>query len=697
MEVFRMIQFLGPTGTRLRRALPAAILFAMLASLVVTLPALAVHDTGKFQLDGDASSLTQPPSPYPQATDDWDKVCHQYANPAEPSCLAYSNTSGATSGLWANDGSLNASIFTGGGSKDPQDISNWAWKDAGGLPDKDNLLHAFAVRYSLPTALSCPSPTPTCDVIYFGSDRLDNSGDAQQGFWFLQNNIGLGSNSVGGGSGFTGVHKNGDILVISDFSNGGTTSTITVYQWDSTVSGNLRLMETSTSANCSTVPAGDSFCGIVNSITITMPWSFTDKSGTPKNGALNGEFYEAGINLSAIGLGGECFSNMVAETRSSTSTTATLKDFVLGTFGKCTSGIVTTPSISGSTPIGTGGSLSGVTDKAVVTVTGASSFGGTVTFHLCGPADLAPNQTQSTCDTSGTLIGLQPKPVSPPSPRTVTSDSATITSAGNYCWRADYSGDSVAGVPASSDSSSTECFTVTPMTPTLTTKAGTSPVSLGSAITDTAKLNGTANEPGSTVINPITPGGAAAGTITFTLVGPDCSSVPSGFLAIVVNVSGDSNTAYTASFTPTAAGVYTWKAVYSGDLPNTLGASATACPDANEAVTVQAQPTISTAQTFTVKDSATISATSGGDLAGTLRFRLYPNGDCGGTTTLVDQSFTNISGPSPLTRETTPVTITTSQTTLSWLVEWSNTNPLQKDVTSTCATENASLSINNGS
>ena len=44
------------------------------------------------------------------------------------------------------------------------------------------------------------------DVLFFGSDRLDNSGDAQQGFWFFQNPIALGSNSVGGGTGFTGVH-----------------------------------------------------------------------------------------------------------------------------------------------------------------------------------------------------------------------------------------------------------------------------------------------------------------------------------------------------------------------------------------------------------------------------------------------------------------------------------------------------------
>ena len=59
----------------------------------------------------------------------------------------------------------------------------------------------------------------TCEVLFFGSDRFDNSGDAQQGFWFFQNTITLGR--PGGEAQFTGVHKAGDLLVISDFSNGG--------------------------------------------------------------------------------------------------------------------------------------------------------------------------------------------------------------------------------------------------------------------------------------------------------------------------------------------------------------------------------------------------------------------------------------------------------------------------------------------
>ena len=93
------------------------------------------------------------------------------------------------------------------------------------MPDKDNLQHGFAARYSIPeSGIVSGGLEPTnCEVLYFGSDRFDNSGDAQQGFWFFQNQITL-DQRLGGGQNFIGVHENGDLLIISDFSNGGTKS-----------------------------------------------------------------------------------------------------------------------------------------------------------------------------------------------------------------------------------------------------------------------------------------------------------------------------------------------------------------------------------------------------------------------------------------------------------------------------------------
>ena len=160
----------GPTGSRRRRWLFLCTTMAAIALAVLFIPsAFAVHDTGAFQLDGNASSATQPIGA--PATDDWDHVCHQVLG---SNCSTTSDTSGATAVSWSADcpagqsgencGNLNATIFTGGGSKDPQNISSWAWKDgAGGLPDKDNLLHGFAAQYSLtgPTVPAGVRTAPT--------------------------------------------------------------------------------------------------------------------------------------------------------------------------------------------------------------------------------------------------------------------------------------------------------------------------------------------------------------------------------------------------------------------------------------------------------------------------------------------------------------------------------------------------------
>src|SRR5262249_34637917 len=152
----------------LRKCCTALFLVSALISGVFYIPsALAVHLL-VFELDGDATHVT---------AHDWDQVWNDSkTNPA-------GTTSGATALSFVTETNLNASIFTGGGSKDPQDVNQWAWKDgAGGLPDKDNLLHAFAARYSLdPTAFdgNCPNgtggpgeptwdPTKKCEVLYFG-------------------------------------------------------------------------------------------------------------------------------------------------------------------------------------------------------------------------------------------------------------------------------------------------------------------------------------------------------------------------------------------------------------------------------------------------------------------------------------------------------------------------------------------------
>ncbi len=659
-----------------------AVSAAVVAMSIAIPAALAVHDTGAFELDGNAVNGAAP-------GDDWDNVCHQVTKTQPtPLCTSASDTTGATAVDWVAEPNLNSSIFTGGGSKDPIDVNKWAWKDgAGGLPDKDNLLHSFAARYT----------TNQGEVLYFGSDRLDNSGDAQQGFWFFQNPIALGSNSVGGGTGFTGVHKAGDVLVVTDFSNGGTTSTITVYAWDPTCTkttgstagtcgdANLRIKGTSNNANCASAAASDQFCGIVNPTNgTTAPWPYTDKSGNDTY--LQGEFFEGGVNLTALGLGDRCFSTVASETRSSTSTTATLKDFVLGGFGTCGSKVTTQSSETGSISIGTG-SVS-VSDSATVQVTGVTTWSGTVQFSLKGPLGSALETTAN--------IGT-PKNVSNTTP-TVQSDTASVTAAGDYCWSAKFTSGTT-GVPDGVDDTKNECFTVTPVTPALPTTAGDDVV-LGKPVTDTAALGGTSNQPGTPAINPTTAGAKAGGTITFTLLKDDCTTLATGTGTNPqsVQVNGD-GTYGPVSFTPDAAGTYHWKAVYApatGD-PNNLGSTFNGdCSESNETVVVTSvASSMSSAQSFIPNDSATVSAPAGGDLAGTVTFKLFESSDCSGTA--IYTKNVSVSGPSPKTVSTDNTTVSTTAANVSWEVSYDSTNSAQRDIPATCLEKTALAIANDGS
>lgn len=721
---------------------------AAIAMAVLFIPsAFAVHDTGAFELDGNATAAT---------TDDWDRVCYQVAVNGGATAAAATAQCTATQGLgsantgaaWVNDGALNATIFTGGGSKDPSDISGWAWKtDTGGLPDKDNLIHSYAAEYSLAGTASggtCPNGTDlappvgnnsfdstvNCRVLYFGSDRYDNSGDAQQGFWFFQNKVGTST----GGS-FSGVHKNGDVLVISDFSNGGTTSTITVYKWDSTCKkaasntpaagqcgdANLRLLSTSTDALCSgSLGQNDNSCGIVNSSTITMPWSFLDKSGTTNNRALNGEFFEAGINLSTLGLAGECFSAVASETRSSTSTTATLKDFVLGGFEKCTPALTTQVKDGSST--NTNGTIqpgTAVHDTAKVTVTGAQSPAdatGTVDFFLCGP-----NATQAPdCSSGGTQVGGDVTLTDTSNPANLSDgvsggSSADVNGSGHelqngyYCFRAVATLTNYDSPSAFTDGTN-ECFQVLKLNSTIVT----SPQSpSGTDNTGPFNLKDTPTIYDHAVVTGATGGGFPEGTVSFYICTP--SEVTGGVCASGTGTQVGSNVALThvsgetikseatssgySITTSSALGTYCFRAVY-----NSTSAVYNGVDDANtttECFTVQNASSATSAQTWLPNDQIFIKSDAG-SIPGTLTVQLV-KGACdptalGATLVYTDDnagSFTATSSGSGAeydTSNTTHTVTTASGDDYYWRAVFTPTSSFATGITK-C--EKSTLTINN--
>jgi hypothetical protein len=223
----------------------------------------------------------------------------------------------------------------------------------------------------------------------------------------------------------------------------------------------------------------------------------------------------------------------------------------------------------------------------VIAVTGTSAaFGGTVKFFLCGPQAL---NTTENCSTGGVQIGSPAAGESvsgSAGAATVDSDTATLTSVGRYCWRAEYSGDATVGVPASKDPSksvadggtTSECFSIGPVTPVLTTTAGDD-VTLTNPIIDHASLTGTAKQPGTDGIGP---GGTinataatqanANGTITFSVDGPNsCNASGLTVTGSPVTVNGDNTSYGPVSATPTVLGTYTFIATYSGSSPHTNG------------------------------------------------------------------------------------------------------------------------------
>jgi hypothetical protein len=660
-----------------RWALLAALVGTML--LVMTAATLAVHREGVFELDTpSANAQDEVKGDATLDGDDWDNICAD--NPADCSFQAgYPNpgVSSATSSSHEDDGNLNATIFTGGGSKDGQPISNWLWKDgAGGLPDKDNLLHAYAARYTVGDD----------QLIYFGSDRYANDGDATQAFWFLQSPITLNGPSEKGGTRFTGEHVDGDVLIISEFSNGGTTSTITVFKWEA---GGLVALGGGTDKSCDLVPLDDPFCGMVNTneAPTTAPWPFLDKAGSTD--FRQGELYEAGINLSDpdINLDEECFSSFVAETRSSTSITATLKDFVLGDFENCEASL-TTDASSNSFEIG-----GSVTDDATVHVQGGTNPPaptGDVTFYVCGPS-----AGISSCDDSGALLSVEDLAGATVSgdDYTVTSDSFTPTSAGDYCFFATWPGDENYLNGASNEDFTDECFTVTPKTPLISTQVSDAgPVVPGTAVSDTATIGGLA-----------APSNGQQGTITFRAYGPDdatCATTAT-YTSVVDPIAGNGDyNSFThgdgGAFAPNTPGTYRWRAFYApdaGDVNNV--AVSTPCNDADEEFVVQQfQPTLTTAQTVTIKDSATIVVAGGGPLSGMAHFQPFSDSSCMAGNELAAQQDVAVSGASGTTVSTTPITIVDpGEPTIYWKVSYTSSNAAHASIAATC-TENASIVIN---
>jgi hypothetical protein len=161
----------------------------------------------------------------------------------------------------------------------------------------------------------------------------------------------------------------------------------------------------------------------------TAPWAYTPKAG-PAGFFPTFSFFEGGINITALLPQAECFSSFMAETRSSQSLNAVLKDFALGEFNTCKLEITKTcPTVLFNSTTGQLDYTASITVKNSgiatlfdVTVTDTASGGHKATLTL---DSLAANTSHTFTDT----FSLTPGP-STPNPPTNTASVTAATSDG---------------------------------------------------------------------------------------------------------------------------------------------------------------------------------------------------------------------------------------------------------------------------
>ncbi|UTW05618.1 hypothetical protein KDX31_19675 (plasmid) [Amphritea atlantica] len=341
------------------KSLPA-IIFALLL-VGAAIPTFAVHDVALFELDtraGMEGDQDKKNDPIPDMVgdgntadeaadgDDWENV---YLGTDSADVTSFIEDTFANNNI--DNGAQpfvalrtpEISFFTGGGSKDTNGIQDGPWKYkviSDQVPDKNDIVNAFAALYSQEEG----DP-----ILYFGLDTFSVNGDANAGFWFFRDDVSLAPLGEGENTGtFIGEHRDGDLFVAVAYTQGGRVGDIDVYQWSGDdATGSLVLMESG--QDCATVGADDPVCGVINKLLPDQTFGedpvFDYANTLVANNPLDptsyqyesAAFVEFGLVLDETlfpnGIG--CFSTFMAETRSSQSETAQLKDLALGNFDVC--------------------------------------------------------------------------------------------------------------------------------------------------------------------------------------------------------------------------------------------------------------------------------------------------------------------------------------------------------------------------
>jgi hypothetical protein len=345
-----------------------------------------------------------------------------------------------------------------------------------------------------------------------------------------------------------------------------------------------------------------------------------------------------------------------------------------------------------------------VNDTATVTGNQATDTpSGTVTFFLCGPIATGSCSSGGTNIGTGTLSGSGAT-ASATSPDVNTSGSPL--SAGRYCFRAEWPGDTNYP-PALSEfggaNGTNECFTIQTITTTTTTtpspgSGGTT--TFGSQVTDHAIVQATQSGDG-------TP----TGTVTFFICDPTQTSggacpAPNGTqVGSPVDTQAVSGSNPPASFADSDAvtvnqtGTWCWRAVYTPGGANGNNYTGSSDASSGECFTVTDSSSSASQQTWLPNDSATVTATNGAPLNGTLSVQLWTDATCGNSGgsavsgQLYQKTLTNATSAADRTVTTNNTTFTVDTSgDVSWKVTFTSSDPNVSDST---RCESTSLTITN--
>src|SRR6266508_1491680 len=306
----------------------AAVLLVGAMTMVMSGTAIAVHDE-EFQLDTLVGGVNVGANTVddPGAAEDFD--WQSFFNATGPGgTIARSVTlpDPGFPGFTASGGTADfalpdATTYTTG-SKDTLGIQGgWQCARSNNVGDKVDIVNAYALAYV--------RPSDNHLILYYGVEKSSPLGNSNIATWFLKDGT-VDCTSPGGATNFTGAHQDGDILLVSAFTNGGATANVQAFRWNGNdTTGSLGATPIASGQLCGT--GTDDACSTVNRVAISPPWAHPDKNG----GALDAfEFFEGGVDVGPAGAA-TCFATAVMNTRSSASLTATLFDYARFTLPVC--------------------------------------------------------------------------------------------------------------------------------------------------------------------------------------------------------------------------------------------------------------------------------------------------------------------------------------------------------------------------